>query len=118
IVLETDHNLIFIKMDEKYQTISVDMGEPILEGRDIPVAGEGRQVKKILEVDGKPITFTAVSMGNPHCVIFVDDFDSINIKEIGPKIEKHSYFPKKTNVHFVKVLNNNAVESRTWERGV
>lgn len=118
IVLETDHNLIFIKLDDEYRAINVDMGEPILEGRDIPVAGEGIQVKKTQEVEGKPFTFTAVSMGNPHCVIFVDDLNSISINEIGPKIETHSYFPEKTNVHFVKVLNEKAVESCTWERGV
>jgi diaminopimelate epimerase len=118
IVLETDHNLIFTKLDKEFQAISVDMGEPILEGKDIPVAGEGRQVKKTLEVDGKEFSFTAVSMGNPHCVIFVDDLNSIALNEIGPKIETHSYFPKKTNVHFVKVKDSHNVEILTWERGV
>jgi diaminopimelate epimerase len=73
-----------------------------------------------LSVDEKIFTVNCVSMGNPHCVIFYDndlDFENINLDEIGPKIENHPFFPKKTNVEFVKVKNENEISMIVWERG-
>lgn len=96
----------------------VDMGEPILEGNRIPVAlDKSPVVNEDVEVDGKTLKFTAVSMGNPHCIIFADELTDELVKGIGPKIERHSMFPKKVNVEFVKILDSSHIEMRVWERG-
>lgn len=96
----------------------VDMGEPILEGSRVPVAVEKSPVvNEDIEVDGKEFKFTAVSMGNPHCIIFADELTDELVKGLGPKIETHSLFPKKINVEFVKILDSSHIEMRVWERG-
>lgn len=96
----------------------VDMGEPVLEGKKIPVNIEKSQVvNEEIEVDGEKFNFTAVSMGNPHCVIFVDKITDELVWGAGPKIEKHELFPKKVNVEFAKVINAGNIEMRVWERG-
>jgi len=101
------------------KTICVDMGEPRLLRSEIPVAGEAdsRAVNIPLEAAGAVYGITCVSMGNPHCVIFVDDIASVNLSQIGPHIETNSYFPRKTNVEFVQVLSPSKVRMRVWERG-
>ena len=100
-------------------TVYVDMGEPILEGDAIPVAGFGsdRVVNEDIEVDGDIYKMTCVSMGNPHCVVFVDDIKDIELDKIGPKFEVHGAFPKKTNTEFVQVKDDSHVRMRVWERG-
>ncbi|SHJ96204.1 diaminopimelate epimerase [Desulforamulus aeronauticus] len=100
------------------EAIKVDMGEPRLQRAEIPMVGEaGQVVNDTLEVDGQKFYITAVSMGNPHCVIFVEDIASIPLHMIGPRIEYHPAFPKKTNVEFVQVLNPQEVRMVVWERG-
>ncbi len=100
------------------EAIKVNMGEPRLQRAEIPMVGEaGQVVNDILEVDDQKFYITAVSMGNPHCVIFVEDIDSIPLHRIGPRIEHHPAFPKKTNVEFVQVLNPQEVRMVVWERG-
>lgn len=101
------------------KTICVDMGEPRLLRSEIPVTGEAdsRAVSIPLEAAGAVYSITCVSMGNPHCVIFVDDLASVDLSQVGPHIETHSYFPRKTNVEFVQVLSPNKVRMRVWERG-
>ncbi len=101
------------------KTICVDMGEPRLRRSEIPVTGEvDSQVVNIpLEAAGAVYRITCVSMGNPHCVIFVDDLASVDLAQVGPHVETHSYFPRKTNVEFVQVLSSNKVRMRVWERG-
>ncbi|HVF85886.1 MAG TPA: diaminopimelate epimerase, partial [Abditibacteriaceae bacterium] len=80
--------------------------------------GDGGQViNEPLEVGGTTYNITAVSMGNPHCVIFVDDVETVALKEIGLEIEHHQSFPQRTNVHFVQVLGPQKLWMRTWERG-
>lgn len=99
--------------------IRVDMGEPILEGDNIPVSGFGmnRVISEDLQVKDKTFKMTCVSMGNPHCVIFVDDAENFPIYEYGVLCEKHEKFPRKTNTEFVQVLDREHVRMRVWERG-
>ena len=99
--------------------IKVDMGEPRLLGEEIPVTGfDGKKViGEPLEVAGKTYKMTAVSMGNPHCVIFVDDAENFPIYELGRQFENHPAFPNKTNTEFVQVKDRRHVRMRVWERG-
>jgi diaminopimelate epimerase len=99
------------------KTVTVDMGEPRLERPDIPMVGKGRAVNEILRVARKQFRFTSVSMGNPHCVIFVPNVKSFPVAEIGPQIETCRWWPKKVNVEFVQVVSRREVIQRTWERG-
>lgn len=97
----------------------VNMGAPRLLRREIPMAGpaDERCVDSPLEVAGASFRITSVSMGNPHCVIFVDDVQAIPLEIYGPAIERHPFFPERTNVHFVQVNSMDDVAMRTWERG-
>ena len=108
-----------IMLDEagKVSGIEVDMNEPILEKPEIPMVGEGRAIAETIQIEDTTFEITAVSMGNPHCVIFVDDAKNFPIAYWGPRIEKSEYFPRKTNVEFVQVLNDHEVIMRVWERG-
>lgn len=102
----------------KVVAVRVDMGEPRLNREQIPMLGEpGQVVNEALEVDGNIYMITTVSMGNPHCIIFVDDALSFPLTELGPKVEKHTSFPRKTNVEFVQVVNPSEMIMRVWERG-
>lgn len=111
---------IIIK-DSEVAAIKVDMGEPILESELIPFMGEpgSRVIDQEIEVDGKKINITAVSMGNPHCILFIDgDVDQFPVHILGPQLECHQLFPAKTNVEFVEILDHGKVKVRVWERGV
>lgn len=102
----------------KVQTVRVDMGEPILKGLQVPTTVDAdRVIEHPIEVDGREFKFTAVSMGNPHCVIYVDDAVSFDLEVWGPKLEKHPMFPRKINVEFVTVNSRNQANMRVWERG-
>lgn len=101
----------------------VNMGRPQLEACKIPVAC-GAAPDKAMHIVNYPISvggtqyhMTCVSMGNPHCVVFMDGIDSLDIESIGPKFEHHSYFPNRVNTEFVKVLDKNTAAMRVWERG-
>jgi diaminopimelate epimerase len=103
--------------------VRVDMGAPRLLRSQIPMTihegngGDGRVVNEPLEVNGQTFHITAVSMGNPHVVIFVDDVESVPLKEIGLEIEHHEAFPARTNVHFVQEMGRGKFWVRHWERG-
>jgi diaminopimelate epimerase len=97
--------------------VEVDMGKPVLEGRQIPVAADGQIINYPLTVDGKMYPVTCVSMGNPHCVVFLDDIDSLNLEKLGPSFEHHVFFPKRVNTEFIKVVEPDEVKMRVWERG-
>lgn len=98
--------------------VVVDMGEPVLERSLIPMLGAGGSViGESITVNGMDFTVTAVSMGNPHCVIFTDDIEKVPLEEWGAAIERCEYFPQKTNVEFVQVLNPQELRMRVWERG-
>lgn len=105
--------------NEKIAMIQVDMGEPILEGDKIPVAGYGmnRVINEEIIVQGQSFKMTCVSMGNPHCVVFVEDAENFPIHELGRFFETHEKFPRKTNTEFVQVLDRRHLRMRVWERG-
>jgi diaminopimelate epimerase len=99
--------------------ITIDMGTPWLLREEIPMVGEKGQkvINESLIVGDETYQVTCVSMGNPHCVIFVDDMTSVDLPVIGPKIETHEVFPEKANVEFIQVLNRQELLFRVWERG-
>ena len=100
--------------------IKVNMGEPVLEAKQVPVVSDSKQVIDeliyISETD-ESYKMTCVSMGNPHAVVFMDDVTNLEIEKIGPYFENHCRFPNRTNTEFVKVLDRNNVQMRVWERG-
>jgi len=99
--------------------VRVDMGTPRLEREEIPMTGPpGRVLDEALEAGGAVVQVTAVSMGNPHCLIFVPDVEAAPVTVMGPVIEHHPAFPKRTNVEFVQVQDRGHVRVRVWERGV
>lgn len=107
-----------LNMDEEVEKVKVNMGEPSFDREDIPMHGKGQCIDQILEANGEVYRVTCLSIGNPHCVIFVDDVSSILVEKIGPRLEKHTAFPKGTNVEFVQIINSNEIKVRVWERGV
>lgn len=104
--------------DGQVQGVRVDMGEPVLQADLIPVLGQGEPVVgEPIEVLGETFQYTAVSMGNPHCVMFVDDISALDFESVGPAIEKHLLFPRKTNVEFIEVNSPKEITMKVWERG-
>ncbi|NDI33479.1 diaminopimelate epimerase [Chengkuizengella sediminis] len=102
----------------KVNTVKVDMGEPILQGKQVPTTiDQDVVVNYPIEVEGRQFHFTAVSMGNPHCVIYVDDAVNFDLATWGPKLEKHPLFPNKINVEFVSIRDTSFMDMRVWERG-
>lgn len=99
--------------------VSVDMGVPRLRREDIPISIPGPEpvVNEPLEVDGTVYYGTAVSMGNPHCVFFVEDVWAVPLEQIGPKLERHAAFPRRANIEFVAVKSREEIDMRIWERG-
>lgn len=98
---------------------TVDMGKAILRPADIPVLADGEDfVKRTLTVNGRDYTATCVSMGNPHCIIFMDDDPmTLDLPAIGPDFENHPLFPERINTEFVQVLDRHTLFMRVWERG-
>jgi diaminopimelate epimerase len=105
--------------DGKVREVTVDMGHPILDAPRIPttILPSGPVINQPLEVGGKRLEVTCVSMGNPHCVIFVESATDELVLGVGPLIEHDPRFPKRTNVEFVEVISRGEVRQRTWERG-
>ncbi len=101
------------------EKVKVNMGKPSLKRKDIPMQGdpESDAINTSIEVDGKEYKITSLLMGVPHTVLFVDDVEKVDIYTLGPKIERHEAFPRKTNVNFVQVIDKNNIKVRTWERG-
>ena len=108
-----------IVKNNKVNSAVVDMGEPILLRERIPMLGKpGMVINETIKLDdGTKFEINAVSMGNPHAGIFVEDIENFPVKKYGPVIENSSLFPQKINVEFVQVINENEVIQRTWERG-
>ena len=98
-------------------TVKVDMGVPNWERKSLPMVGEGTCINCSLVVDEETYNVTALSMGNPHCVIFVENVADTPVEYVGSLIENHEAFPKRTNVGFVQVLGRNELKVRVWERG-
>ena len=101
------------------RAVCVDMGEPRLKRGEIPMTGnaEEQAVNLPLVVGNATYDITCVSMGNPHCIIFTDEVEELDLQTLGRPIEIHPLFPRKTNVEFVKVIDRNTLRMRVWERG-
>ncbi len=119
--LMTGAGLIGLKLnvkDGKTESVRVDMGEPVLEGKKIPVNVEGNPVVGApVKAKDQEFRMTCVSMGNPHAVIFVDDADSFDVHGVGARIETDPLFPRRTNVEFATVKDRTHLRMRVWERG-
>jgi diaminopimelate epimerase len=125
IVVDTDCGMKTISLiveDLRPIATTVDMGEPILEGREIPVRSDGRVIGYPLEVGGREYKITAVSMGNPHCVVFVEDesvfdLDDVAFAQLGRRFENAPFFPKRVNTEFILPVGRDHLKMRVWERG-
>ena len=111
-----------VHIDEKNESVelvTVDMGKPFLEPEQIPLTGTSKNpvVREEIEVDNDMYLMTAVSMGNPHTVFFVDTIEEAPLTKIGPKVEKHKRFPEGVNVEFVEQVSRTEMNFRVWERG-
>jgi diaminopimelate epimerase len=115
ITVETPAGIIIPK--KSGTLIEVDMGEPVLEGRKIPVTIKGTIINHTLKIKKDTFKMTCVSMGNPHTVIIVKNVSSVPLDSWGPMIENHKLFPEKTNVEFVQIMNSKSIKMRVWERG-
>lgn len=108
---------LFLK-DNKVDTVTVDMGEPVLEPSRIPVKSDRELfVSQPVVIDGKEYKVTCVSMGNPHAVTYVDDVDNFPLEKIGPKMENNELYPNRINAEFVQVIDKDTLKMRVWERG-
>lgn len=106
--------------DGKAVQIRVNMGKPQLNAQEIPVRfdlSKPQIINQPITVRGIEYRMTCVSMGNPHCVVFIDDVDGLAIEKIGPEFEHHPCFPNRVNTEFAKVLDRNTIKMRVWERG-
>jgi diaminopimelate epimerase len=104
--------------DGQVGLITVDMGAATFDSWHIPVAGPRRDVvDELIDVDGRAMKITAVSVGNPHCVVFVPDLRDVELDVLGPRLERHSMFPNRTNVQFAERRSGRRVAILIWERG-
>lgn len=121
VTIETGRGVLTLNLELKagrVERVRVDMGPPILEPELIPTLLEGRPpVDAPLSIGDQTFLVTAVSMGNPHAVIYIPDVDAFPLEKLGPQIERHSVFPRRVNVHVVQVVEPKVVRMRTWERG-
>jgi len=109
-----------LKVDENNQTqsITVDMGEPILKANEIPVIANNFPVLNLnINAVDREFVFTCVSMGNPHAVTFVDNVDNFEVEKYGKVLEVDEHFPKRANIEFVEIIDNTHIKMRVWERG-
>jgi diaminopimelate epimerase len=126
LTIETGRGVLMLELDISggaVRQVRVDMGEPVLDAALIPTtlpgdpAKGGRVVDFPLAVAGRKMPVTCVSMGNPHCVIFVDEITNQQVLIVGPQLEVHPEFPRRTNVEFVRVNRPEELTMRVWERG-
>ena len=121
LAIETGRGVLKLELETaggKCHQVRVDMGEPILIAENIPTTLLGTPPQEVpLVIDGVELKVTCVSMGNPHCITFVNEITNDMVLGIGPKVEKHSAFPRRTNVEFVRVDNPGEITMRVWERG-
>lgn len=104
----------------KASLIRVNMGSPQLDVQKVPVMYKTplpQIINQPILAGSREYHMTCISMGNPHCVVFVDDVDGLDLEKIGPEFEHHSYFPNRVNTEFVKILDDNTIKMRVWERG-
>lgn len=119
--IETKSGLRIVELlfdGERCIGAKVNMDKPVLACKEIPCTyNKETMIDQEVEIDGVFYRLTSISMGNPHTVIFVDDLDSLDLKTIGPKFEHHELFPESVNTEFVKVIKDDYVKMRVWERG-
>jgi diaminopimelate epimerase len=121
ITLETKAGVKILELfpeNGKVEKVKVDMGEPVLETKKIPVKWDGDTlINQVIDFGTKKYAVTAVSMGNPHAVIFTEGIDRLDLEKIGPKIENHPMFPERVNTEFVEIVSPTYARMRVWERG-
>ncbi|MBV9273919.1 MAG: diaminopimelate epimerase [Verrucomicrobia bacterium] len=117
-LLETPGGIVRCRVIDPRQEIEVEMGKVSFHSEIIPVTGGPREVvDEVIELDGEKLRFSAVTIGNPHCVILSDEVDAALAQRLGPKIERYPLFPNRTNVQFMKVIDPTCVRVEIWERG-
>lgn len=117
--IQTLAGIIVPRLEEEGQ-VKVDMGNPFLLAKEIPTTltkGDEKVINQLLEVGGQSWSVTCVSMGNPHCITFVDNVATVPLETIGPMFEHHSVFPERTNTEFIEVVRSDYLKMRVWERG-
>jgi diaminopimelate epimerase len=121
LTIETGAGVLRLELDVsdgRVRRVRVDMGEPVLQAERIPTSLPGSPVVNAkLPIADRVLQVTCVSMGNPHCVTFVDKLDDQWVLQIGPRVEIDAHFPNRVNVEFVEVLSTKEVRMRVWERG-
>ena len=121
IIVNTKSGIKYLDLDikdGKVSSVKVNMGSPILTAKMIPVVSDKEQViNQPLDVNGTIWNITAVSMGNPHAVTYMEDVNSLDIEKVGPMFENHINFPDRINTEFVKVIDRRTLQMRVWERG-
>lgn len=109
---------LVVDENDKVESVCVNMGQPLMAPREIPVKIQAQDViNEAIVVDGEQFSMTCISMGNPHAVFFCDHLDHVDLERVGPLIENHRLFPERVNVHFVQVAGPEEFTMRTWERG-
>jgi diaminopimelate epimerase len=116
IVVETKSGLISPRLEDDGR-VTVNMGAPIFEAARIPFASDSDAVIQPLEVNGEILQITAVSMGNPHAVLIIDDIQQASVATLGPLIERHPRFPRRVNAGFMQVVDRTHIKLRVYERG-
>lgn len=121
ITIETLAGIKVLKLnvvDGKVETVRVDMGEPILEPKSIPVVSNEEIVKNLdLQAEGKGFKFSCVSMGNPHAITIVENVKDFELEKYGKVLEYDIHFPKRSNIEFIELVDKNNIKMRVWERG-
>lgn len=110
------HPRLYVQ-DGKVTGVRVDMGKPSFERSDIPMKGQGSPFDAEIMAAGQNVTVSSVLMGVPHTIVLTDNVDKADIEKLGPAIERHEMFPRKTNVDFVQIIDRENVKLRVWERG-
>jgi len=114
--VETAGGIIAPKLEDDGE-VSVDMGMPRFDAADVPFTGGSGGVTDALDLDGRPLTISALSMGNPHAVQVVDDVERAPVTTEGPRIEHHPRFPRRVNAGYMQVIDRATIRLRVWERG-
>lgn len=122
ITLETLSGIKTLKLSvnekNKVESVEVNMGEAILNASEIPVKFDKEKViNEKVKIADSEYNITCVSMGNPHCVVYMDEIDDLDLEKLGPKFENDSIFPERVNTEFIKVIDENTLKMRVWERG-
>ena len=121
LAIETGRGVLTLQLfieNGRTERVRVNMGEPILNSADIPTTLPGDPpVRAPLDVAGRSLEVTCVSMGNPHCITFVDEITDEWVHGVGPQIERHPAFPRRINAEFIQVLSRSEMNMRVWERG-